>query len=305
MDEVDTLLVIARKFNDIFYAISTSEWTRFKRRVLVIFANNGFSEQFPFQEMFDDVLVLGSTENRKNSIHIIRDIRRVKKRIRCDAVMVSNVVLVVNQYLMKISGGRQIFLLEDGLMNYYDFHPSTSRLKYITQLFLGINERKLFNRITETFLLVPGMARYYGGKLAQLQLKPLIMPIWEKLDIVDKKIFVGQCVYKFGYMSLEEYNRRVNQIIKKYDIDYYLPHAFASEEEQIDCPVLDLSKLHITLEVLASQFNFELYSFCSSVLYTTRVINSNVKSYLVHIPELTEKSKLPVIEKYCSKIIDI
>ena len=304
MNNIGNLLVIARKFNDVFYAVSTSEWQRSDRRVLAIFAGREFAEQFPLQEEFDDVIVFDSGDSRLSNIGTIRKIRRVRKRIRCDAVMLSNIVLVVNQYLMKMSECRHVFLLEDGLMNYYDFRPSFRRIKYLTQLLLGINEQKLFGRISKTFLLAPDMARYYGGNLIQLRLSSTILRNRVRSDIEGKKIFVGQCLYRFGYMSLETYNERVNRIVKKYCIDYYLPHAFALDGEQIDCPIFDLGKLHTTLEVLALQSDFVLYSFCSSVLYTTRIVNANVESYLVRIPELLEKSDLPVIKKYCSGIID-
>lgn len=305
MKNIDTLLVIARKFNDIFYAVSTPVWHQSKHRILVIFAKIGFSELFPLKDKFDDVIIFDSSDKRSNNLHIIQEIYKTRKYVQCDAILVSNVVLVANQYLIKITKCQQIFLLEDGLMNYYDFRPSASLIKHLTQLILGIDEQKLFNRIRKTFLLSPKLAKYYRGELVQLQLTPQVLLIPDSLDIDGKKIFVGQCLYKFGYMSLPQYNIIVNRIIKQHDIDYYLPHPFASNEEHIDCPILNLNKSHITLEILASQFKFELYSFCSSVLYSTCIINPNIKNCLIRIPELFDKSELPVIKKYCSKIIDI
>ncbi len=304
MDNINNLLVIARKFNDIYYAVSTAEWGQFKRRVLVIFADGEFSRQFPLQSEFDDVITLDTTETRRNNLRIIREIRRLKNRIQSDAVMVSNIVLVVNQYLIKMSKSRQIYLLEDGLMNYYDFQPSASKIKRVVQLFLGIDESGLLGRIVKTYLLAPSMARYYSGEPVQLKLhRP--RQLMRNPDVEGKRIFVGQCLYKFGYMSLDTYNAIVNRIIMECNIDYYLPHAFASKDEHIDCPILEIGDSHVTLEVLASEFDFDLYSFCSSVLYTTRIINSRIKSYLIRIPELSEKSEVPVIKEYCSQVIDI
>lgn len=304
MDKFDTLLVIARKYNDIFYAISTPEWKCYNRHILVIFANDNFVKQFPAQERFDDIVIFNSVGNRIGDMGLIRKIQKEKLRIQCDAIMLSNIVIVINQYLIKVCKGRQIYLLEDGLMNYYDFHPSTSKIKRLSQLLLGINERKLFNQISKTFLLNPNLAQYYGGRLEQLQLSSYILNDNIQLDIKGKKIFVGQCLYRFGYMSLRTYNDHVNRIIKKYDIDYYLPHAFAMDGERINCSVLNIQEKQTTLEALAFQTNFVIYSFCSSVLYTTRIINPDIQTFLIRIPELYEKSELPVIKKYCTGVVD-
>lgn len=124
------------------------------------------------------------------------------------------------------------------------------------------------------------------------------------VDIQDKKIFVGQVPYRFGQMTLETYCERVNRLVKKYHIDYYLPHAFADSEEQVVCPILDIGKLRVTLEILASQYDYVIYSFGSSVLYSTRIINPRIKTYMVRIPELSRMPELPMLEKYCSGIVD-
>ena len=300
-----TLLVLARKFNDIFYSISTPEWKIFNRHVLVIFANDIFEKYIPFRELFDDIIVFDSPKRRINGINVIREIRARKDALECEAVILSNIVLVANQYLINISRCRYIFLLEDGLMNYSDFRPSDSRMKSVVQWVLGINQRKLIERIYRTYLLIPDMARFYGGVRAIL--KPMtIQPIGENIlsKIEGKKIFVGQCLYRFGYISIGEYNELVNRIIKKYDIDCYLPHAFALDEERIDCPILDLGQLGITLEFLAPKTSFTLYSFFSSVLYTTRVINPDIRTYQIHIPELSMVYGIPILKEYCSGIID-
>ena len=301
----NSLLVLARKFNDIFYAISTPEWRCYDYHILVIFAQESFATQFPLRERFDKVFVFDSPTQRKEELAVIREIKAKKSELQCEAVMLSNIVLVANQYLIKATQCKHIYLLEDGLMNYSDFRPSDSRIKFIVQCLLGINQRKLIERIQKTYLLIPDMARFYGGE--RVQLKPLSLKNIEESilsRIEGKKIFVGQCLYRFGYMSIEKYNALVNRMIKKYNIDFYLPHAFSLEGEQIDCPILDLAQSGITLEFLAAETSFTLYSFSSSVLYTTRIINPAVKTYLIQIPEQSNASTFPIFRKYCSGIIE-
>lgn len=304
MNRVDTLLVIARKFNDVFYAMSTPEWGNARHRILAIFAKAEFAGQFPFTEEFDDVILFNSENSRMSYVAVIRKIRKETERVLCDTVMLSNMVLVANQYLIKISKCHQVIALEDGLMNYYNFRPSSYWMKFLTQWLIGINQKDLFGRISHTYLLNPGMAHYYGGDAVRLQLLPTIIQKRIQLDIQGKKIFVGQRPYHFGQMSLETYCERVNLFVKKYSIDYYLPHAFADLEERIDCPILDIAKLQVTLEILALQYDFTVYSFNSSVLYSTRIINPRIKTYLVRIPELCGMSEVPILKKYCSGSID-
>lgn len=305
MDSNNVLLVIARKYNDIFYAVSTPEWQQFDCHILVIFTEKKSLEGYPLLSLFDDIINLHCSGARTGTLFLLWKIKAIEKRVQCTAVMMSNMVLVANQYLAKISGGKHIILLEDGLMNYYDFKPSKNKFKRCVQSFLGIDECKVFNNISHTYLLAPQLARYYGGTVNPLKLEnKIIFEDAQLQDIEGKTIFVGQCLYRFGNMSVGAYNDRVNHLIKKYHIDYYLPHAFALGDENIDCQVLDLGKSHATLEVFAARYNFTIYSFCSSVLYSTRIINPAVRSYLIRLPELLDKSELPVIKKYCSGIID-
>ena len=305
MKKDNTLLVLSRKFNDIFYSVSTAEWNCFNRHVLVVFADKEFAQQFPLLGEFDDIVFLNSPKSRKTGIiQELKSVKMNKMLIQCDAIMLSNPVLVVNQYLVKISNARQIFLLEDGLINYIDFHPSNSLIKGTLQRILGLDQQKLINSISCTYLFAPELAHFYGGRRVKLNLKSQRLSE-EVLAIVSgKRIFVGQTLYRFGYISIEEYNERVNRIIEKYNIDYYLPHAFALDIERINCPILNIGEFHTTLEILASQSKFVLFSFFSSVLYTTRVINPNIETYLINISEVSEMSKASVIEKYCSGIIN-
>ena len=305
MNEIDTLLVIGLKFNDVFYAMSTSEWHHAEHRILaVIAARRDFALQFHHMEGFDDTVVIDFERNDIGRFKTCLQIKRYSKRLQCDTVMLSNPLLVITQYLIKVSRAREVICLEDGTLNYHTLHPSLSLIKPFVQRMLGLNERKLFNSVSRTYLLIPEMAKFYNGEPVRLQLSPELLSERITVDIRNKKIFVGQVPYHFGQMTLEAYCERVNKFVKKYNIDYYLPHAFADSGEQVDCPILDIEKLRITLEILALQYDFVIYSFGSSVLYSTRIINPRIKTYMVRISELSKIPALPLLEKYCSGTVD-
>lgn len=303
MTNSNSLLVIARKFNDIFYAIETPIWDEFDYHILVICANQRFAKQFPLKEKFNKIIVFDSSQNRLSYGSILREINKKRKEIQCTVAITSNITLIVNQYILKASRCKNILLVEDGLMNYYNFTPKKNSWKRIAQFVLGINEHKLTKKILYTFLLDPDQAMYYKGQVAKLHITRPNLQLDIK-QIENKKIFVGQCIYEFGYMTIKAYNKKVNETIQKYNIDYYIPHAFASHQEEIMCNTLDLNQLHVTLEILSTQTDFTIYSFSSSVLYSTKIINNRIKSYLIRIPELNEQSKLPIINKYCDGIIN-
>lgn len=103
-------------------------------------------------------------------------------------------------------------------------------------------------------------------------------------DLNGKRIFVGQPLYNTNNCSMELYSQAVNYFIKKYKIDYYLPHFYSSPFESINCKILDLGGNAITLETLAALEHFSLVSFSSSLLFTTRMINPNNESIMVSYP---------------------
>ena len=96
----------------------------------------------------------------------------------------------------------------------------------------------------------------------------------------------------------------VNNIIKKFNIDYYLPHRVASKDENISCPILDLTNSKVTLEVYASYFEFELYGFSSSVLYSTKCINPNIKTYVID-NSFVDKKAQEFINHYVDSVIKV
>ena len=79
-------------------------------------------------------------------------------------------------------------------------------------------------------------------------------------------------------MSVDEYSTIVNNCISQYAIDYYLSHTMSSKKENVVCQHIDMSSLQLTLEVLSSIYNMKIYSFSSSVLFTTKLINHKTET---------------------------
>ena len=143
----------------------------------------------------------------------------------------------------------------------------------------------------------PESATYFFGEKKQLLLTQLEFDIDDNLGIEGKRIFIGQPLYKNGFFSLEEYNDYVNMCISLYEIDFYFPHLFADAGERIDCPILDLSKCKLTLEALATTYNFTIYSFASSVLFTTRQINPAIEAHMLILPATRSISSFLIYEE--------
>ena len=54
LNRIDTILVIAHKYNDILYAITTEEFMISKRNILLILYSTINPQMFPFQDFFDE-----------------------------------------------------------------------------------------------------------------------------------------------------------------------------------------------------------------------------------------------------------
>ena len=78
----------------------------------------------------------------------------------------------------------------------------------------------------------------------------------------------------------------VNNCISQYAIDYYLSHTMSSKKENVVCQHIDMSSLQLTLEVLSSIYNMKIYSFSSSVLFTTKLINHKTETFAVTHPKV-------------------
>lgn len=61
----------------------------------------------------------------------------------------------------------------------------------------------------------------------------------------------------------------------------------------LECPFLNLSDYHITFEFIACAYDFTLYSISSTLLYSTKSINPQVRTYMIRLEGIdTEKPNL-------------
>lgn len=301
------LLVIARKFNDIFYSMSLPEWNTEKRKQLIIISNGIKRQAFPMQDAFDDVKFLSyKGESIQNIIKIILELRKLKIG-KVETLVLSNPVLVTNQYLVRKAQPDVIIMIEDGSLNYSSFTPSTSMLKKTLQYCLRINQIKLFEKIKFTYLFYPEQGRFYFGHIKKLEFNREILNIkMFPMNLNGRKLFVGQPLYNYGYITSQDYNEYVNELIRKFNIDFYIPHAFSTNSELIKCNKINLSQQNITLEALAAVYDFEIYSFGSSVLYTCKTINKNIQSHLILLPKNGLKEyDVKFIMNFCDSISTI
>ena len=307
LNRIDTILVIAHKYNDILYAITTEEYKISKRKILLILYSTINPQMFPFQDFFDERHYIEYDKTKYIGLLMTLGILWKKfYKLHVDIVIFSNPVLVVNQYVVHLVSPCKVILLEDGLMNYYEFTASASITKKLLQSLLRVNNNLITSKISTTYLLEPQLAKYFYGvkKKIEIDIKDLI-----SLDtynyIEGKTIFVGQDLYNYFDISIPDYSTLVNRVIKKFHIEYYLPHPFASEQEDVHASYLSLNSQHVTLEMLSSVYIFSLYSFGSSVLYTTKCVNPLVKAYLVDSFFYANNTHLEMIKRCCDEIVAI
>lgn len=301
------LLVIARKFNDIYYAMSLPEWDMADQRQLIIIANGIPQKSFPHQDKFDKVKYFYyNGESTKNVLKVLAHLRK-SDIPTARTIILSNPVLVTNQYIIRKANPSSVIFIEDGSMNYTGFVPSKSIAKKILQLSIGILEKKIFNRIAFTYLFYPEKATFYFGLRKKLSLRTEILPKNDKVSIIEgKKLLVGQPLYVTGHLSLERYNELVNQTIQELGIDLYVPHAFSSDKEDIRCPKFNLNDYNVTLEAIAASHSFTIYSFGSTVLYSCRTINPAVRSILLTVKdEGMKKLDTRFIRTFCNEVLEI
>lgn len=303
----ERLLVIAKKYNDIFASVSIEEWKLHKEHILLILDEKSSSTNFPLLNRFERVIRINASSCGR--FHFLDLLLKIKKQLdfEIDTLIFSNPVLILNQYVIKKIKPKSIIFLEDGLMNYYDFKPSKSMYKRTWQALLGINQTKFLNSIDKTYLNDPELAVFYYGSPKKLYLdwKSISEGLDLKIDIENKKIFVGTSLYENGYCTVDEYNKVISDFIKNYSIDYYIPHMQRSKYEKVDAPILNLYENNVTLEVYAARYKFELYSFNSTVLFTTKIINPNIVSHIVRT-DIWPNVKIPeILKRYSDDIINM
>lgn len=279
-------VIIAHKYNDVYYALNTLEFKESNYRVLIIIEKGLITrDDFPFKYYFDEIESL----NVKSNLEYIKLLFKLNLILSnynsITYIFLSNPILLINQRIEKIINPNAIILLEDGVMNYKQFIPSKAIIKQMVQRLLGISNNRMYDKIIETYLLKPEDAKYAFGKVKKLEVSNIEDQIKAglKKKLNNKKIFVGNDLYRYGYTNIDDYNFMLNKVINEFKIDYYIPHAFASYKEKAECEILDLSSEAITLEMIAGTVNhFEIYSFGSSVNYSCKYINRNIKSILIY-----------------------
>lgn len=306
MDGKGKLLVVARKFNDIFYAMSTSEWTDATRKTLLIITDKLRKEDYPELEAFDEVCCVQSDFTSISAIpSLILKLRKTLKKLDFTTVTISNIAIVANKYILNSRKCKSIILLEDGIMNYRKFKESQSASKSFMMNLLGISNENIQKKILKTYLLDPSTGNYFFGEKVKLHLRNLSNINKENLNLDGKRFFIGQPLYLLyvgNNITVEEYNKRVNEIIRKYQIHFYVPHTMSSNAESIDCDKFDIGEHHITFEVISALYNLEFYSISSSVLYSTKIVNPQTKCHMIIIPEIPKISDDNILYRYVDDI---
>ena len=292
-----TALVIARKFNDIIYSVSCDEFVSAGVKKLLIISDKK-NEKFPMTEIFDDVIYLYEPDvSAKGQFRLLTKINRISSRIKADTVFMSNIILLSHYFIVRKTRCRRIILIEDGFMNYRSTRFDNNWKKDVLLRLMGFSKDYMTRRVERTYLLNPAKAKYFFGNLKTLELKGNNSEGYKGPSLAGKRIFIGQPLYKSTQMTVEQYNHYVNDIIKKYKIDYYVPHFNAGSEENIKAPALKLSDYGLTFELLASRYTFSLYSFSSSVLFTTRWVNPEIKSVRIAVPGVYQVSDKTIFEE--------
>lgn len=292
------LVVIARKYNDIFYAMSTKEWKNCNYHGLIIIPNRSLANYFPNQEYFDEIIIFPKDDNviSYRLFSFIKQIKRLLSNISADIVMMSNPEMFFNRIIFKYLKGNEIIFLEDGLMNYYHYKPTKNIKKKILSYIYSINDSIYLKKITSTYLTSPKLAKYYFGKIKQLKIdiqnfstSRYLIPTLE-----GKKIFIAQDVLNTGEERIALHEKFFNCIIKQFNIDYYVPRTYDFKEHIDSCNILNINNIGITLEVLASKFNMEIFGFNTSSLYTLKLINRNTTTHRL-TSDMTSHLKIPEI----------
>lgn len=277
--KMKSCVVVAHKFNDIYYSASTNEFKESKYRILIIIEKGGLKcKHFPLQGLFDRVYVV-------NSLLVIRMFGLFFLSLRAfflgriEYMFVSNPVLVLNQFLHNVLRRPMVVLVEDGLMNYVSFEESNSIFKKVVQYCLRVSTIGFCNRIGKSYLTSPSEGVYFFGDCQVLTLTANVEDDHKIQECVGgKSIFIGGNYYEYGYMSVDQYSRMVNKLMSDFSIDFYLPHAFASSKERIDGNVLNINASRLTLEVVSRFTCFDLYSFGATSSFTCKNINPCIKT---------------------------
>lgn len=297
-ENINTMIVLARKYNDIYYAIASEEWIKYDKHILLIVPNRSPAQSFPYINFFDECVIIPPDKNisTRNFLKYILKIKKIMQHIRGDVIFMSNPEMLINRIIFKLSGSKEIIFLEDGLMNYYNFHSSNGGLKKIVEYFFSVSNKTYLNKISTTYLSNPNKARYYFGEKKQIKISSNIKIDKTLPNLSGKKILIAQNVLNVRECSKGQQDEFFNSIINKYNIDYYVPRTYDYQEDIRGCEILNLNNKGITLEILASKFNMEIYGFTTTLLFSLKMINPHTVSHQI-ISEKTKHLTTPQIIK--------
>lgn len=284
----NNILVIAFKYNDIFYAINTEEFKYATKKYLIIFKTNN-DLVFPFINLFDYVIYLKYKPKPKNIlINILKVIFHSFRKVKFDYAILSNIHLVTIELILTRWNITSIVLVEDGLLNYtMPLVSKNATSKIILENLLNISTSSIKTKLKKSYFLSMNKSVLNGVKLTFKDNYIINKRIIHFLN--NKKVFIGQNVYDYCDINVDKYCKIVNQVINSNQIDLYLPHLY-SNRENIKAPKLELNSYSCTLEMLAPYLNkLTIYSFNSSLLYTLKTINNSVQTVMI---------KHNLIEKY-------
>lgn len=297
--------IICWKYNDFFYSISNSSVHENASRLVIVICSEKEKFTIPIEKYSNTILFF--EYNIKSILSLIKVLLEVflkLKYINVNKVYISNPILIINQFIIKVLKSKDVILVEDGIMNYYNFIPNTSKMKRIMQSILGISNQKTFTFINKTLLLAPNKAVFYYGRKAKLNIKEFDISGELLRRVENKNILIGTPFYKQGRISVEDYSKLLNYIVEKYRIDLYLPHLTADKSENVNIPILNMGDYNCTFEILASKANFSIFSFGSSVSYTTKLINPNISSCIFET-EYYKISDVDLLKETVDRIIKI
>lgn len=298
------LTVLARKYNDIFYAMATKEWNDYEKHYLIIVPEKSEPKEFPNQNCFDRVFILQDdrTKSSKNLFKWGINTYKLLSNFYSETIMMSNPEMFDNRVVFKCLKCREIIFLEDGLMNYYEYKSSKPFLKRLASYLLSVEDSKYIKKITKTYLSNPSYAKYYFGQKSKLKLNTeiIINPLIPNLN--GKRILIAQDVLKNGNQNMTLKEKFINAIIKQYKIDYYVPRTYDFKEKIDNCEILNINKTGVTLEVLASKFNMEIYGFSTSLLFTTKIINNQTITHRLTTPLISDLIIPKIISDNCDHI---
>lgn len=279
---------IAYKANDIFYAKQTTEFLESDEKILIDFGQNseklksGFTQTHNLRYKKKPLFLLGAIA------YLSRKINTPKKykSFLCS----SNFQLALTRALAAtIFKDSKLILIEDGIMNYRHegiFMPGSFLEKFPNQALdrLGLSENRIKGRISSAYFLIPEKAKAPLNNKKRLTItnaEPTTNDLANLLS--NKSVFIGQPLYKLGYIKKDLYTSRIKFLYKSGIIDIYIPHKDHSEDlEKYEFPVIDLQGYGQTLEMISSRLkNTKIITYCSSLAYTIPNLNPSTSAYFI------------------------